>query len=362
MKRTFLCCLFFFSLSVLLHASEPQKILQLKGTPYEIGFQHGTLLKDEIALNIERFIDVKVKNQEALQVIPAFLEALPLVIEHIPPRFVEEMQGVAAGSEQPYKKILLLNLFPEMFHCSGITVKGNATKHGSLYHVRVLDYDMGKHIQNTAVLMIVEPENGIPFANVTYAGFIGSVTGMNSQKIALGEIGGKIYGPWNGMPMAFLLREILESASSLDDVKTILETTQRSCDYYYIFSDGKAEDSFAVYATAEELRYFNPGTSFTTPATAFLPAISIEQPEESILLTAVENYPELLRRLHNIYGQITVSELQQLIKRPIAREGNLHNAIFSPATLEVWISHAGPHDEPACDQPYEYFNLAEYFP
>lgn len=33
------------------------RILHLKGTPYEIGFQHGTLLKDLIKKNVAEFID-----------------------------------------------------------------------------------------------------------------------------------------------------------------------------------------------------------------------------------------------------------------------------------------------------------------
>jgi isopenicillin-N N-acyltransferase like protein len=33
------------------------RILHLKGTPYEMGFQHGTLLKDPIKKNVAEFID-----------------------------------------------------------------------------------------------------------------------------------------------------------------------------------------------------------------------------------------------------------------------------------------------------------------
>ena len=62
------------------------------------------------------------------------------------------------------------------------------------------------------MLTVAEPEGKIPFVNVTYAGFVGSVTGMNAKKISIGEMGGKGLGHWDGVPMAFLVRMVLEEA------------------------------------------------------------------------------------------------------------------------------------------------------
>src|SRR5262249_44423065 len=149
------------------------------------------------------------------------LDNFQSIIKFIPQDFHEELRGLADGAQIPYEKILLLNLFPEMFHCMGFTVQGKATKKGELYHVRVLDYAMGQGLQKTVVILIVQPEGKNSFLNVSYAGFIGSVTGMNEQHIALGEIGGKGYGDYEGLPMAFLLRKILEQANNLDDVKEL---------------------------------------------------------------------------------------------------------------------------------------------
>ena len=48
----------------------------------------------------------------------------------------------------------------------------------------------------------------------------------------------------------------------------------------------------------------------------------------------------------------------EMIKRPVAMKSNLHNAIFSPETLEMWCADAGKHT-PACDEPYARCNLAD---
>lgn len=348
-----------------------QKILHLKGSPYEIGHQHGCLLKKEIAYNLKRFIEPIFSSDERLPpVVTHFLEALPGIARRLPEHLMEEMLGVADGSEQSFKKILLLNLFPEMFHCTGITVQGEATKHGELYHVRVLDYAAGNGLQHTAVLAVVEPKKGIPFLNVTYAGFVGCVTGMNLDKITIGEIGGKGYGHWKGIPMAFLLRTILQYASNLDDVKHLLETTERTCEYYYVFSDGKTGQSLGCYATSDLLKFLFPGETYSKfpsikntfdPPSLFseasLTPLSYEQPKDILMITRGNQYGLLQNRLLMNYGSLDIEDLKQAIKEPVACSTNLHNAIFAPETLDVWISHAGLNNEPACDEPYHHFNL-----
>lgn len=369
-----------------------QVILHLKGSPYEMGYQHGKLLKDSIAANVKQFVDGAILSNQSHPQVQMFLANLPKAVTFIPDDYKQELKGLAEGSEISYDKILLLNLLPEMFHCTGLTVSGQATEGGKLYHVRVLDYAVGKNLQNTAVLMVVEPEGKIPFLNVSYAGFIGSVTGMNVEKIALGEIGGRGYGHWEGMPMSFLLRHILEQASSLDGVRSILTTIPRTCEYYYVFSDGKDGHSVGVYATSRQIQFINPGTAYAlfdqsdskpSEDKLFLTQAQINaspyqvvlykdaerkqqlglihyQPVDCLALTGCsypERYLSLMQRINQSYGHIGVEDLINIIKSPVSRKDNLHNAIFAPASLDVWISHAGPNGECACDQPYQHYNL-----
>ncbi|HSX38749.1 MAG TPA: C45 family peptidase [Chlamydiales bacterium] len=325
-----------------------QQILHIEGTPYELGYQHGRLLKDQVAYNIHHFID-KLSSDQTPPVVQAFMQAMPEVVPCIPDSLIQEMQGIADGAEVPYEKILLLNLFPEMFHCSAITVHGKASENGTLYHARVLDYAIGGGLQNTAVAAIVKPDRGYSFLNVTYAGFIGSVTGMNDQQIALGEIGGKGYGSWKGLPMSFLLRLVLENTASLDEIISLLHTTPRTCEYHYIFSDGKTSRAIAVYATADQLHVIPEGA-----ASQFFqaqPAPLKNPPQDCLILTRWDHHDTLLSSIEADYGKMNVPKIQEAI-RQIAHPSNLHNAIFSPATLEAWISHAGPDGEPACNQPY----------
>lgn len=363
-----------------------QWILRLSGTPYEMGYQHGKLLREEIERNIATYLENPPADEADRAKATSFAQALPNLLSFVPKRFQEEMKGIADGSGIPLKKILTLNLFPEMFHCSGITASQEATIGGALYHARILDYSVGKKLQETAVLMFVKPNEGASFVNVSYAGFIGSVTGMNSHKIAMGEIGGDGYGNWNGIPMSFLIRDILERATTLEEARNILTSSPRTCEYYYIVSDGKSNQSFGCYATLDQIHFIEPGTTYamaasTNPEKAFLTPSSTspyqtlllqedkthiglihQQLPHCVMMTGFkhpERYPIMAERMEKNYGKIDVQKLMEIIKSPVSRPSNLHNAIFAPAELKLWVSHAGPNDEPACDQPYFEFSFEE---
>lgn len=395
------CCSFLFSSTIptiepiaqegkgILEKQEGHYVLYISGTPYAMGYQHGVLLKELIQQNVQQFIHKNLQNSGERS--KDFLKQLPSLCHQTPPDFLEEIRGMAEGAQVPFNDLLILNLFPEMFHCSAITAHSPVTADGKLYHVRVLDYAIGKGIQNSAVLIVAAPEGKIPFVNLSYAGFIGSVTGMNQKGIAIGEIGGQGYGDWNGVPMACLMRLILEKAESLEEAKAILENSARTCEYYYIISDGNQEKSLGVYATSQQIFWIEPGTHYAMfapkisegPLLSFFSdclifnepyqsrvldahqgviALGFRQPPHCLLMTGFshpERYSHLAERMLSQMGHIDALALMQIIRRPVASESNLHNAIFLPSERTMWVSHAGPKGEPACDQPYIKFDLKD---
>jgi hypothetical protein len=83
-------------------------------------------------------------------------------------------------------------------------------------------------------------------ANVGYAGFVGSVSGMNAEKISLGEMGGRGEGQWDGAPMATLMRRALEECDTLAEVQQLWTDSPRTCEYYYVFADGETNEAVGV--------------------------------------------------------------------------------------------------------------------
>lgn len=331
-------------------------VLHLKGTPYEMGYQHGVLLKDHVRENAKYLLEVK-GEQEALEWGPVRVKPRKLVemiIEiqkrFVPERIMEEIRGVAEGSGMPVAEARIANFIPEMFHCSGFAVMNSATKDGTLYHGRVLDYAIDWRLQEHAVIIVAEPAGGIPFVNVTYAGFIGSVTGMNAQHVSIGEMGGGGIGHWEGVPMAFLVREVLERAGTLDDAIRIFRDSPRTCQYFYVIADAKTNRAVGMEASWNTFFTIEPGQHH-----ALLP----KPVKDCVILSAGDRYDELARRIADGHGSFTAETAIHLMDRPVAMKSNLHNALFEPNSTRFWVANAGADRQPAADRPYQAFQLTE---
>ncbi len=81
-------------------------------------------------------------------------------------------------------------------------------------------------------------------------------------------------------------------------------------------------------------------------------------PEDTVLISGDDRAKLLSRRIVENYGRIDVPKLIEIIKRPVAMQSNLHDAVFAPETLEMWFADAG-RSTPACDEPYARVNLRE---
>jgi isopenicillin-N N-acyltransferase-like protein len=339
-----------------LESIEGYLVLHLAGTPYEMGLQHGKLLSSHIRENIKFILEEKGDRTLAdigpLRITPR--SVLPAIVEiqrpYVSRAYWDELRGLAEGAEVPLADVQVANFIPELFHCSGFAVMNSATANGTLYHGRVLDYDVGMGLQKHAVLIVCQPAGRIPFVNVGYAGFIGCVTGMNAQHVSVGEMGGGGLGAWQGTPMALLVREALETAPDLDAAVEVFRTHPRTCEYYYVVADGKTNRAVGMEATPQRLTVVGPGESHSR-----LP----HPVRDAVLLSAGSRYDELVRRVESQHGRLTAESAIRLMERPVAMKSNLHNALFEPRSTRMWVANAGPSGEPAAQQKYHRFQLRE---
>lgn len=332
-------------------------VLHLKGTPYEMGYQHGALLKEHIRQNMHNLLVVKAQEAPAVKIGPVEMNvrnAINMILKiqepHVPARYFEEIDGVAAGAGLSVADGRAGNFIPELFHCSGFALMNSATKDGTLYHGRVLDYAVDWGLQDHAVLIVAEPEGRIPFVNISYAGFIGSVTGMNAEHVSIGEMGGGGLGHWEGRPMALIIREALETAKSLEEAIAVFRDGPRTCQYYYVVADGLANKAVGMEASWNVFDVIEAGKSHPLLPTPV---------KDCVLLSAGERYAELVKRAESGRGNFTAEEALQLMSRPVAMKSNLHNVLFEPKTTRLWIANASADKRPAAEQKYYRFQLSE---
>lgn len=328
------------------------KVLLLQGTPEEMGKQHGELLKNEVRDVTNRILyGVGVGSSFAKgswffgEIERAHARLAPYISE----RTYRELDALAAASGMDRNEVRLSNFFPELFHCSGFALAGEATVDGKMYHGRILDYMRGVGLEQNAVVMVLRPEKGNAWVNIGYAGFIGSVTAMNEKHISLGEMGGRGEGNWDGKPMAQLVREVMENAGTLEEAVEIFKKGPRTCEYYYVIADGKSKRSVAIKATPAHFEVVNPGEAHP----------QLQRPvKDTVLLSAGDRYEKLVDRVQAGYGKFDAESARALMDPPVCMGSNIQSVLFAPETLDFWVANADSKNV-ASKTRYTKYNLGE---
>lgn len=331
-------------------------VLHVAGTPYEMGYQHGVLLRPQINQLIARLYAVGAA-QALLDPDRAALakvkEAYERCLPHIPENILEELRGLADGAQVPLEQVRTTNMIPELFHCSGFAVWGRATKDGVLYHGRILDYAMELGYHQYALLIVARPQGKHAFINVGYCGFVGSVTGTNDQQVSFGEMGGGGVGLWDGIPMSFLMRKGLEEADSLEEGVAIFRDTPRTCEYYYVISDAKIPDARGLACRPDQFLVLEPGNAH--------PRLPVPVGVlDTVLMSGEGRFQLLTARVVQNYGKFDGPAALAVMRRPVAMKSCIHAALFAPTLGKLWVANA-IGSTPASECPYTEYDVRELF-
>jgi hypothetical protein len=328
------------------------RVLFLEGTPGEMGEQHGVLLRDEVRHLVDRIVygvGVGSSFGKGRWFFGEIEEAQSRLEPFTDPRHLREMDALASAAGLHPQEARLANFFPELFHCSGFALHGTATVGGRMYHGRILDYLRGLGLEENAVVMVVKPDEGNAWVNVGYAGFIGTVTAMNEKQVAVGEMGGRGEGNWDGKAMAQLLREVMERADTIDEAVAILRQGPRTCEYYYVVSDAKTRRAVGIKATPELFETVWSGESH--------PQLS-RPVKDTVLMSAGDRYEALVDRVEAGFGTFDADAARALMDPPVCMNSNIQSVLFAPDTLDFWVANADSENV-ASRTRYTKYNLRE---
>ncbi len=346
------------------------KVVVLSGTPFEMGFQHGYLLREDI----EKLVSNTVSLLNIAIADETWYEIWSQISPYISIEELEEMRGLAIGANIPLELIHFIHCIPiiseygknkdflrpalkkllEATMCSNSAVWGNATKNGNLYQLRVLDWARWLGIQKYPVVIIHKPDKGYKSVTFSYAGFIGCISGMNEKGLCFGEQGrGDAENETlQGFSFPFLFRKLMREAGSLDQVTDVIKTYPKTCKYAFAVSDSRSEQKALIYLV-------NPGE---TPE-----VIILTQGNPHIPNTVYYGYDDEIihQEIFKYYGKINPEVIMKMAKRIGMPDENMQNVIFSPQTMECWVSNAavdfGGEKGQAYNQGWFYIDLKKYF-
>jgi len=246
------------------------RIVHLRGGPEAIGRAHAALLHGEMVAT-ERV----VWNGFRKLVPSGPLRTLVFDIGRVRHRDVDdsfpearrrEVAAEALGfqpdpfaDELPtYQRLALLHSLYDialgferspLLGCTAFGIGPERTADGHALFARTFDFEAAEVFDRDKVVFVVHEDGAIPFASVAWPGFLGVVTGMNAEGVAVAVHGARAREPRaRGVPVAFSLREALSHARSTEEAVAIL-TRQEVMVSHLVFV-GDARGRYAVVERA----------------------------------------------------------------------------------------------------------------
>ena len=191
------------------------ELVHLKGTPEEIGLQHGKLLKGKVAATWEFYSQTLFGNQ--MELLEEYGAQYLQVIKEFSAEYGSEIDALAKGAGLPAWQIAVLNARTEIIHilmekmsigeCTALYLSGS----------RILgqNWDWMEQLEPLFVVMRIDREDGHQIMQIAEPGIIGKI-GLNSKGIGvcLNILSGRPSPV--AVPVHILLRYVLDS-DNLDD-------------------------------------------------------------------------------------------------------------------------------------------------
>ncbi len=228
---------------------EEVPVLYLTGTPFEMGYANGLLTQDRMhrledaAIGMVRqfvpsdwkfflvknYVIYRNRNLQKFASASHQMEILGMVHgcpdahPEIAPYFARVLNYHAAHD---ISYMLIDNPLVTVASSGGCTAfgaLGRATADSHLLTGRNFDWEADPIFDRDRVIVLCEPNEGIPFVSLSWAGMVGVVSGMNRAGISVTVNGAPSDLPDDiGTPAALVARDILQHAHNLTEAITML--------------------------------------------------------------------------------------------------------------------------------------------
>jgi dienelactone hydrolase len=312
--------------------------------PGRLGLVHGRALAQEIrAVWAERNVTAEIRRLTK-KIYPA---SLPSPLPPLPDSTTAEIAGIAQGAEIDRDRLVVFNSALGTILClphvvgygggmangasdemrnAGVLARGEATSMGQLLGGVSLSARLGPQLSPYVRVFVAVPADGHPYAYVGLAGFAGALAGINARSISVS------YEAFEGPPPAanavalpFLVRLILERATSVGEAEALVRETPLTTGARVLISDGQRLDARVVEKYGDQA---NARTTFEGLAFGEDPSASVEcflgRCDPAVPRGTGWTPDEHLRRfLEPHEGRIRASTLRQALEQrdtfPLAR-------------------------------------------
>ena len=308
-------------------------LVQLNGSPEQIGAEHGQDLDDQIQTLHHKYLDVYI-GSGAKRFIA--LGAAKLFESHFLPEHLAEVDALAKRESMDEREAVLaqcfLDLSPMAAACSTITLPGSAARDHVARFGRNLEFRSLGVADKFSTVFVYKPEGRFKFASVGWPGMIGVLSGMNEHGLALAnmEVSRGVRVP-GAMPYTLLYRMVLERCRTVAEAIDLVERTPRQTANNLMLMDASGDRAVLE---------ITPDSVTVRRAADTQPLISTNHQRGTDCDTAGRcwRYDRLHEEGQTDFGRIDVKALEAMLAHVSPGRPTLQSMIFEPSNRVIYLS------------------------
>ncbi len=352
--------------------------MYVEGDGFERGVIEGKLNKELAEKQEIAFIDqiqVMIPSKAMLHYLKFFIAFFNRNLDkHIIDEYKEEIYGESLfASDQfdfvapKYYRMLNYHAAHDIGHalqdknmtvgCTAFSAWGNKTSDSSLIIARNFDFYVGDAFAEDKLINFIKPSTGYKLMMVSWAGMIGTVSGMNEKGLTVTINASKSEIPTGAAtPISLVAREILQYAKNIEEAYAIAQKRKTFVSESILIGSLEDNETATIEKTPSKTELFKaPKPNYIICANHYqgesflndkVNQENIEQSSSNYrfnhLTQLIENTAQIkvtdaaamMRNRNGIdeknIGMGNEKSLNQLIAH--------HSVIFKPAKLQVWIS------------------------
>jgi hypothetical protein len=345
-------------------------IISVRGTPDERGTAHGKLLKSEVGAlvgSVREFLS-REGNDHYRQCVDGGRVMRKFVDKDV----VTELDACAKAAGVDSDELMLTQLFGDVNRakgfsslCSSFAAFGEATVDGKLIFGRNFDYG-GRGLEGGLPVILQEIPTGDgagrPFVTLGYAGILNGWTAMNADGLCASN--NTLFNgsdSLEGMSTCFLLRKIVERATTVEQGVSLVEKTPRACTTGMMIAgknDAGKWDARFVEFDSKSMAVVEPrnGLVLATNQRQKLPIENIQTSGE----VTCGRYKALRAYITDRAGKLSFDDATQ---NPAAAQHvymsiNLHCALLDPPGQRFRAAFVNGDGKPAAETPFRSFRVS----
>lgn len=248
--------------------------VRLGGNPRMMGHAHG-VLGGRIVAEIDRhmltlmkqFVKTSMRRWLLGNVVRWRFRHLP---ESIPPRLLVELAAFSRTvvdtedfPEAPFQRLIYFHALHDMTQrldgspligCTAFAAWGNKSVDDHLIVGRNFDFEGGPIFDRQKAVISFHAPDRNAVVSVAWPGMMGVVTGVNSKRLFVSINAARTGDPLQpGIPMAFLVRKILEEADSIKDALEVIKRHEVMVAEALLIADGKVPEAVVVELSPSQM-------------------------------------------------------------------------------------------------------------